>query len=237
LIAKWTAGTAGVLLKTDLFEEAYGSDQLLFELDAHCEIALALDLSPTTVSRARERRPSGCGALFLATDVRHVALQSRSVDLVISTSTLDHFPSRGDFELALAELARILRPGGQLIITVDNSRNPLYWPLRWLSRTGFAPYPLGYTPSPSGLVRCLRSAGLEAVATGWLIHNPRMISTALFLLIRRVLGDHADGPIRSLLRLFAALGRLPARNLTACFFAVSARKPSAPGSDHGEANR
>jgi hypothetical protein len=83
---------------------------------------------------------------------------------------------------------------------------------------------LGYTVPLSGLGRRLKEAGLEVIATGALIHNPRVISTALFLALRRILGRRADAPVRGLLSAFAAVGRLPTRRFTACFVAVCARK-------------
>jgi SAM-dependent methyltransferase len=235
LIDRWIAGVPRLLLKTDLFEEAYGSDQLLPDLRSRCGMAIGLDISTETVRRARAQMTSrDCHRLpvsnlpmtdLLVSDLRRLAVPSGSVDLVISNSSLDHFRSEAEFREALAELARILRPGGQLIVTADNPVNPLYWPLRWLSRIGGAPFPLGYTPTAGGLVRRLRESGLEVTATASLIHNPRGISTLLFLALRRSLGARADRPVQALLRMFARLGRLPTRGITACFVAASARKP------------
>jgi hypothetical protein len=59
-----------------------------------------------------------------------------------------------------------------------------------------------------------------------LIHNPRLISTLLFLVLRRLLGRHADLPIGALLRLFHAFRGWPASEVTACFVAACASKPS-----------
>ncbi|MBK9165901.1 MAG: hypothetical protein IPM24_00385 [Bryobacterales bacterium] len=58
-------------------------------------------------------------------------------------------------------------------------------------------------------------------------HNPRAISTALFLMLARLLGARADRMIGGLLSAFSQLDRLPTRRLTACFQAVAARKPAA----------
>ena len=48
-----------------------------------------------------------------------------SFDLVVSTSTLDHFGHASDIGDALAELNRVLRKGGELVITMDNTGNPV----------------------------------------------------------------------------------------------------------------
>jgi hypothetical protein len=66
--------------------------------------------------------------------------------------------------------------------------------------------------------------GLEPEGRDWLLHNPRGVSTVLFLALRRLLGRRADGAVRALLAAFDLLGRLPTRAATACFHAVSARR-------------
>ena len=71
----------------------------------------------------------------------------------------------------------------------------------------------------------MRALRLEVVERDWLLHNPRGVSTLVFLVLRRLLGRHADRAIGALLALFSLLGRLPTRSLTACFLAVVARKP------------
>jgi len=98
---------------------------------------------------------------FLVSDVRNLAIRRESMDAIISTSTLDHFDTRSDFEQAIGQLAGALRPGGVLVITLDNPQNPLYALLRWASRRGWTPFRLGYTPSLPrlcGVGRC-RAAG------------------------------------------------------------------------------
>lgn len=222
LVARWAGKNAGRLLKTDLFEEANGADQLLFDLCGDCGMAIGFDHDLEVVARAGLRRPDGAAIGLLASDARSIPFKTGCIDVVVSNSTLDHFQEKSDLAVALKELARILRPGGVLILTLDNPLNPLYWPLRWLSAAG--PFRLGYTPLPSELRKQLDAAHLEVVGSASLIHNPRGISTLLFLAIRRVLGQWADPVIRGLLRCFAALGSLPTRRFTCCFCAVAARR-------------
>ncbi len=225
LMERWAGGKIRRLLKTDLFEEANGADQLLFELLPRCESVVAIDISPRTAARARSKCPDRARCHFVTCDLRSIGLASESVDLILSNSSLDHFASAAEFNSALNELIRLLRPGGRLIITLDNPLNPLYWPLKWIGQMGWAPYPLGYTPAPAGLISRLHSAGLTVIGRDTLIHNPRLISTGLFLGLRRGLGRRADLPVNALLRFFALLGRLPTRRITASFFGVCAVKP------------
>jgi SAM-dependent methyltransferase len=225
LIHRWTAGLpVSRVLKTDSFEEAYGADRILFDLFPQAALTLGIDLSWQTARNAQARSPNPA-VRFLASDVRQLALRSGSLDVVVSTSTLDHFDKREDIGAAIEEFFRVLRPGGIAVVTIDNPHNPLYPPLRWASRRGWTPYQLGHTTSLSELVQCLQAAGFEVIATDTLIHNVRLVSTLLFLVLRRLLGRYADPPIRALLALFAILGHLPTRRFTACFVAACARKP------------
>jgi SAM-dependent methyltransferase len=225
LVRKWTEGcSVESVLKTDLFEEAFGEDQILFDLIPGTHRVIGIDVSRPIAVRAMRRSPVGC-ARFLAADVRSLPLRSELIDVIVSNSTLDHFDTREEFQAALSELARVLRPGGVLVITIDNAYNPLYQLLRLLSRVGVGPFPLGYTTSLRGLIQSLEKRGLEVAGKSRLIHNPRLISTLLFLGLRRTLGKRADTPIRWLLRLFSRLDALPTRTLTACFVAACARKP------------
>jgi len=223
------AGTyqPNVVLKTDLFEEAYGEDALLRDLFPNAALRIGIDLAFRTVENAV--KCGGQSASLLAADVRRLPFRSSSVDLILSNSTLDHFESPADFKAALAELARILQPNGRLIITLDNPRNPLYWPLRWMSRLRGAPFRLGHTRSGPALVKDLVGCGLIVERTGTLIHNPRGVSTLIFLGLRRTLGARADPAIRRLLSLLAVLEYLPTRQFTACFVSACATKPGHDG--------
>ncbi len=224
LIRQWTDGRrVKVVLKTDVFEEAFGEDYILFDLFPEPYGIIGIDVAEATTRQASRRR-SAVNGWFLTTDVRRLALRANAADLIISNSTLDHFDSREEFRQALRELARALEPGGLLIITMDNPHNPLYRLLRWLTRFKLGPFLLGYTTSERELARELEECGLEIVATKLVLHNPRLISTLLFLALRRLMGRAADRPIRGLLGAFAALDKLPTRQFTACFVGASARK-------------
>ena len=223
-IRRWAADfQAETLVKTDLFEEANGLDRILFDLDCGQRRTLGFDICvPTAVRAGKLGRGSGVG--FMAADARTLPLADESVDLIVSTSTLDHFDHPAEFEASLKDLGRVLRPGGRLLLTLDNPSNPTYQVLRLACRIPGAPFSLGYTPSKKRLVENLESVGLRPLGWESLLHNPRLVSTLLFLAMRRTMGSHAEGAVSFALKSFAALERLPTRNLTSCFNAVCAEK-------------
>ena len=225
LVRRWTSGAAPArLLKTDLFEEANGGDHILFDLSPAPAQRFGFDLAHATARRAARRFAAFDAGLFCC-DVRHLAIAPDALDLIVSTSTLDHLDSVDELRGAIGELSRALKPGGRLILTLDNPRNPFYWALRLMSRLGWLPFHLGITVSRARMIGLLERAGLEVLDSRMLIHNPRLASTLLFLALRRLLGRRAHGLITGLLRLFGALDRLPTREFTACFSAACAQKP------------
>jgi len=212
------------VLKTDLFEEAYGQDELLFSLPFDGSLKIGFDVSAPTVARASERG-RGRGCLFFNADVRRLPLTDKCVDVVLSNSTLDHFDTEQEIEQSVHELARVLKPGGILLITLDNPSNPLFFLLRAAVPWFGLRFRLGKTLSQRELLKLLDRTGLELQSTGWLIHNPRFLSTLLFLTLRRLLGRRAGPPIRWLLAAFSKFDSLPTRALTGVFIAACARKP------------
>jgi SAM-dependent methyltransferase len=116
-----------------------------------------LDLDPAMIARARanahrpgnsdQRRPS-----FLVGDVAALPFPNGSIDLVVSTLSMHHW---ADPTAGLAEIGRVLRPGGRALI--------------WDFRPGVRPHPFGprhaHLPDP---LDHARGAPLRVVkATPW----------------------------------------------------------------------
>jgi SAM-dependent methyltransferase len=75
-------------------------------------------------------------------DVRKLEFADGWFDLIFSNSTLDHFATRAEIVESIAGFARLLAPGGYLLITLDNPQNPVVWcrnllPQRPLEAAGF----------------------------------------------------------------------------------------------------
>ena len=72
--------------------------------------AIGMDLSPAMLARAKE-----ASARISRADVRALPFDAKSIDLVVCGLALGDF---SEIDLALAEIARVLRPGGQVIYSV-----------------------------------------------------------------------------------------------------------------------
>ena len=74
---------------------------------------VGLDLSSSMVELAR-RKATGDGRLrFEVGDVTSLPFESGSIDLVVSTLSLHHWPNAG---AGFSEIARVLRPGGMAFV-------------------------------------------------------------------------------------------------------------------------
>jgi SAM-dependent methyltransferase len=212
LAATW-APPAGRWLKTDLFEEGAVHRALLPSLDAASWIGL--DLSSAVAARARSR--VGCAAVVA--DVRSLPFDDDAFDGVLSTSTLDHFAEPASIDRSLHELRRVLRPGGRLLLTLDNPRNPLIrlrnaLPPAWARRTGLAPFAVGCTLDEDAGRAALASAGFEVEASTHLLHAPHVVGTrpARFGWYERRVLPHTE-----------SIGRTRLAPLTGHYVAFSAR--------------
>ncbi|MFO1309269.1 MAG: class I SAM-dependent methyltransferase [Burkholderiales bacterium] len=214
------------LLKTDLFDEAMDAG-LYPRLRERSRQVVAIDVAPSVLSAAKARYPA---LGVVAADVRRLPFADGTFDVVVSNSTLDHFGSRAELFDALAGLGRLLRPGGRLLVTLDNLRHPAValrnaLPYRWLERLGLVPYPVGATTGPAGLERALLDAGFRIVEMTAILHCPRALAVrrARALERREAPGLHA----RFLERLarWERLQALPTRYLTGHYVAVLAQKP------------
>jgi ubiquinone/menaquinone biosynthesis C-methylase UbiE len=105
----------------DVFEAGCGTGLLLREAAKVARSATGLDLS-----RGMLRLAQGRGLRVVQGSLTDVPLPSASVDLVYSMKVLAHIPA---IERALAELTRLVRPGGHLLLEFYNP-----YSLRYLAK-------------------------------------------------------------------------------------------------------
>ncbi|GIE92420.1 class I SAM-dependent methyltransferase [Actinoplanes regularis] len=92
-------------------DAACGTGRHTAYLAARGHRVIGVDSSPDMLARARARVPS---AEFHQADLHRLPLPDDHVDLVVCALALAHLP---DLRPPLAEFARVLRPGGHLIVT------------------------------------------------------------------------------------------------------------------------
>lgn len=97
---------AGVAL-----DAACGTGRMAAYLAQRGHQILGVDGSPDMLARASERVPQG---KFLLGDLHDLPVPDNSVDLVTCSLALTHVP---DLQPPIAEFARVLRPGGHLVIS------------------------------------------------------------------------------------------------------------------------
>ena len=105
LVCKYGAGK-------DVFEAGCGTGLLLREAALVARSAVGLDLSRGMLRPARDR-----GLKVVQGSLTDVPLPSASFDVVYSMKVLAHVPP---IERAVAELARLVRPGGYLLLEFYN---------------------------------------------------------------------------------------------------------------------
>lgn len=96
-------------------EVGCGAGHLTVQLGHFCHV-LAADSSEQMLVMAR-RRTEQHAAHFLAADIRSLPLPDASVDAVVALGVLPWVP---DWRAALAELARVVRVGGTVVVNADN---------------------------------------------------------------------------------------------------------------------
>jgi ubiquinone/menaquinone biosynthesis C-methylase UbiE len=82
---------------------------------------LAADFSDEALRQARAHF-AGSSIQWMVQDIQRLTLEDNSFDTVISCETVEHVP---DPRRVIQELARVLRPGGILVLTCPNYLGPM----------------------------------------------------------------------------------------------------------------
>jgi SAM-dependent methyltransferase len=220
LLERWLPTGLESVLKTDLFDECV-SDGLYPALALHAERVAGIDVSPEVVAGARRRHRELTGTV---TDVRALPFEHESFDAVVSNSTLDHLEGPEEVATALAEIHRVTRPGGRLVLTVDNPYHPLVaarnaLPPVLAGAIRPTPYPSAWTCGPATLGDLLRRAGFRVLETTAILHFPRVIAAVAGALDG---GLARRRRVPAILRRAERLERWPTRFVTGHFIAALA---------------
>lgn len=224
LLNRWLAGRRySSALKTDLFDEAVGAGLAPWLL-SHSDEVVGIDIATAVVTCASARHPR---LRVRVCDVCDIEAVDGTFDLIISNSTLDHFTTPAAIQRGIQELARVLRPGGDVVVTLDNPSNPIValrnaLPPRLFGGSSVLPYFVGHTLSLRRLRAEVVAAGLEVLHHGYLMHVPRL----LYLHLCRTVPQHGR-VARWVLQLMLQHERfnwLPTRGLSGHYVAVHARK-------------
>jgi ubiquinone/menaquinone biosynthesis C-methylase UbiE len=183
-----------------------------------------VDVSDSIVKAAQARH---IGLRGTAADVRCLPFADETFDVVVSNSTLDHFETYGEIRDSLRELHRILRSGGELIVTLDNVSNPVValrsaLPFRLLHRLGIVPYYVGVSFGPGRLYFEVKEAGFDIMKTAAVMHCPRVLAVALAWFLERCAAAETQRRFLRTLMVFEVLSRWPTRFFTGYFIAVKA---------------
>jgi glycosyltransferase involved in cell wall biosynthesis len=185
-------------------------------------LLVAADFSGVAVRLARVAVKSSGRVAFFEADAQAIGLASDSFDTVICCETLEHLPHP---RAALAELARVLRPGGRLFLTAPNYLGPMGAYRGYLRLTGrrFSEegQPINRFLLAPRLRRWVRLAGIRTVrrdGTGHYLPWPRR---APILLGTRLRGLSMFGLHSLTVAVKARVERVAKRSTSVCFVVES----------------
>jgi ubiquinone/menaquinone biosynthesis C-methylase UbiE len=110
----------------DVLEVGCGTGLILHKVAEFARTAKGIDLSPGMLERARAR-----GLDVIEASATELPFDDDSFDVAYSFKVLAHVPA---FETALAEMARVVRPGGHIVFDAYNRQS-----LRYLVKRLFGP--------------------------------------------------------------------------------------------------
>lgn len=175
--------TGARVLKTDLWDEAKNTriGEWMADQGAH---VFGIDISPATVRQARAEF-GGRRAQFTLADVRAVPFATGSFDAIYSMGTVEHF---AETQAAVTELARVLKPGGKLILGVPNKFDPFLRPVfvGALHRVDAYGYGSEKCYSRSDVKAMLEQAGLDVELESGILFIPGYLRMFELLLHTRV---------------------------------------------------
>lgn len=158
------------ILKTDLWDEAKNT-RILAWASRQGAAPYGVDISRPTVVQAAAAFDAHAALHGAVGDVRDLPFQDDSFDAIYSMGTIEHFAAT---QQAVAEMARVLKPGGRAIIGVPNRHDPFLRPLMATVLQAIGLYAYGYEKSYSrrSLREMLEREGLTVVTETAILFMP-----------------------------------------------------------------
>jgi len=152
--------TLGLEVGAAVLDLGCGRGRHMHALQARTDLRIVgVDLSLADLEAARAGLTSDTAALCVG-DTRHLPFGDAAFDVVICAEMLEHIR---DYRLAIAEIARVLKPGGRLGVSV-----PRDWP-EWICwRLNSA-----YRRAPGGHVRIFNARALKRDIEAAGLHHRR----------------------------------------------------------------
>ena len=157
-----------------ILEVGCGAGNLLLQATVARSHPVALDLSMQALTFVRSRleeakagKEAPDGFICMQAIGECLPLQSNSFDCVILSEVIEHLEAP---QISIREAARVLRPGGRLLITTPNYRS--FWPImEWtVDRLNMAPKMAGEQHisrfAPASLKKLLIESGLNIEYAG-----------------------------------------------------------------------
>ncbi len=125
---RWALDRVGVLFDWRVLDAGCGWGRFTWALVDNYHVSpknvVAVDLSPGMLWTVRDdAHRRGCLVQLCNASIDALPLEANSFDLAIAAHVLYHLP---DLDLGLRELARVIKPGGKLLVTTNaDSVNPL----------------------------------------------------------------------------------------------------------------
>jgi SAM-dependent methyltransferase len=217
------------VLKLDLWNEAVNTRILNWMIGRGAQ-AFGLDISRVIVTRAAAAlRGQGLGAGLVQADVRGIPFADDTFELVYTMGTIEHMQ---EYETALAEIHRVLRPGGTAIVGVPHRWNLFLRPLlvMLLERFGFYPYSPEKSFGAGELRRALERNGLAVRRRTGILAIPGIVRMGDLFCYRRNIPLHRLTPL--LLKPVEWLeGKWSGMQYLGYLLVLVAQKPPAPGPD------
>ena len=116
---------ADALIIADGFDVGAGGGQMLRKVyeDGFCESAAALEYDPALFRSLKENHAGLANCEAVQGSLLDIPYPDASMDCAMTTQVLEHIE---DHEKAAAELGRVVKPGGYLIVSVPHPPEPFH---------------------------------------------------------------------------------------------------------------